>query len=403
MLRKLLLLSFRFPPYSRVGAYRWTMLGSRLATLGHEIHVLTVAWPPMGETDWLDQARHPRITVHRTSSGYPHQLKYRQFPRPLALARSALLRIGDRLLGPLDEAHYWGRTLLPRAQRLIETQGIDCIVATGAPFNTNYWAARLKEANPRVRLVQDFRDPWFVSPDELAKSRYRERFEVATRTADALVAVTPEMAALFGSLSGSERTHCVPNGVDFTKVQGIEAPPQPTHDFVYIGALFNRRDVPLNRLLEWVRKRRDCGRPVSVRIVGRFPDAIGRSFADLVTSGHLVLQGPVPQRDALAAVAAGRFALHVNGPVALSDTQVTTKIVEYAALRRPTLSLNYGGAVEPFIERHDLGWSLRADSADLEARLDAVVEGSERPFRFDVGEFDYERLARQYSHLFQSL
>lgn len=402
MPNKLLLLAFRFPPYSRVGAYRWTMLGSRLARLGHELHVLTVPWPPMGYTDWLEAAEEPGIVVHRIRSGYPHQLKYRSAPRAVALARSALLRVGDRLLGSMDEAHYWGRYLVPRAERLIDEHRIDRVIATGAPFNTNYWAARLRERKPHIRLVQDFRDPWFTSKEELARSRYRERFEIATQKADALVAVTPEMSALFRTLSGNPRTHCVPNGVALEKVRALRSS-ETSHDFVYIGALFNRRDVPLARFLRWVRKRRDVGRPVSVRIIGRFPDGIGRTFRDLVASGHLRLEAPLPQREALSAVAQARFALHVNGPVGLSETQVTTKIVEHAALRRPTVSLNYGGAVETFVARHDLGWSIRADASDFEARLDHITGAPPPDFTYDVDEFDYACLARQYSDLLESL
>lgn len=402
MSRRILLLAFRFPPYARVGAYRWSMLGPRIARLGHEVHVLTVHWPDMGYTDWLDEVRIPQLTIHRIRSGYPHQVKYWSLPKPLALGRSALLRARDKLLGTMDEAHYWGRHLLPAARDLLDRHHIDTVIATGAPFNTNYWAAHLRQDRPGLRLIQDFRDPWYSTRAEMERDPHRHRFEIATREADVMVAVTPEMARLFGDLAGHDRVRCVPNGIDLSKVRSVQTIDSAPHDFVYIGALFNKRDVPLTRFLQWVRKRRDEDRPVTVKIVGRYPDSIRLKFSDLLRSGHLSLSAPVPQREALAVVATARCALHFNGPIGIAETQVTTKLVEHGALKRPTLSLNYGGVVGPFIEKHDLGWSLRADAPDLDQALDRCIDAPPPSLRFDVDEFDYERLAHAYSEVIES-
>jgi uncharacterized glyoxalase superfamily protein PhnB len=400
--KKLLLLAFRFPPYSRVGAYRWSMLGPRIARLGHEVHVLTVQWPNMGYTDWLDEVRTPGLTIHRIRSGYPHRLKYTPLPKPLALGRSAFLRARDKLLRTMDEAHYWGRYLLPAAHRLLDEHDIDTIIATGAPFSTNYWAAHLRTQRRGLRLVQDFRDPWYSNRAQMLRDPHRHRFEVATREADVLVGVTPEMASLFGDLAGHTDVRCVPNGVDLSKLRSVRASESMSYDFVYMGALFNKRDVPMARFLQWARKRRDEGRPVTVKVIGRYPDSLRFKFADLLRSGHLSLSAPLSQRDAWAVVAASRCALHFNGPIGIAETQVTTKLVEHGALKRPTLSLNYGGVVGPFIEKHGLGWSFHADAPDLDRSLDGCIDAPPPSFRFDVDEFDYEHLAHAYSAIIES-
>jgi hypothetical protein len=125
-------------------------------------------------------------------------------------------------------------------------------------------------------------------------------------------------------------------------------------------------------------------------------------YADLLGSGQLELLPHLPQREAFELLAASKIALQFNGPGALGTFQTTTKLVEHAALGRPTLSLNYGGAAEDFILSRRLGWSLRADRESLFVELDACWQ-SQQSFDFDVSEFDFDSTAQRYSALIDSL
>lgn len=405
-----LLLSFRYPPYSRVGAYRWTKLSHNLAELGHRVHVLTVDWPAMGETDWLAEARHPRIEIERLPSGYPHALKYRALPRFVGLARSAGLRLLNRGLGVMDEAERWDRALLPAAARVL-ARGPRVVIATGAPYNSNYWAGVIKQRHPEVQLIQDFRDPWFATAAELDRSRWKPRFEAAVRNADAVVAVTQPMVDLFRDLTARVRPESmddvrfesIENGVEVALCASLRGAAAPVRDFVYTGALFNKREVPLTRFLEWSRRRRDAGRPVTTCVIGRYPDALVAEFSDLVSARLLEFRPTIPQREAFGEIVRSRFALQLNGPVGLANTQVTTKVIEHAALGVPTVSLNYGGVIEPFMKEHDLGWSVRGDSATFDAELAEIVDGAPRQFRLDVEQFDFRSTARRYATLIDEL
>lgn len=391
-MRTILLCAFRYPPYSRVGAYRWTKLSRRLAERGHTVHVCTVRWPEMEATDWLEDANHPRIRIHRAPSGYFQYLKYVAIKHRLARElRGALVTRVENLLR-LDEAQLWGPFLLAAARRIMRDISPEVLIATGPPFSANLTAVRIKEHFPELRLIQDFRDPW-----EANTPREREGRRRALLSADAVVAVTPEMVDFFSS-AGARQPVWISNGFEPKILRAVHPPESPTFDFVHIGGAFNDRAKPLARFLDWVRR---TDLTVKVLLIGRSPTQVAEDYADLVARGRLLFQPQMPQREALQRVAEARFALQLNAPQA--DTQVSTKIFEYGALRVPTVSINYGGAVDKLVRKHGLGWSIDGNAADFDAQLNLCMSAGSSNFAYDVDEYSFDVLATRYSELIESL
>ena len=162
---KILLIAFKFPPFPGVGASRWSKLSKYLAKKGHEIYVLTVPWTISGSSSLIEDVIHQNIHVHRIKSGYIHNVYYKDFGNVLLnWLKVKILYLLNRFFYWDDEAQNWGRYLLPAAKKLIQENNIKVIVATGAPFEANYWAAMLKKEMQDIFLIQDFRDPWAQNP-----------------------------------------------------------------------------------------------------------------------------------------------------------------------------------------------------------------------------------------------
>ena len=399
----IVLIAFRFPPYDHVGAYRWSKLCGRLARMGHPIDVLCARWPPVADPGWFGDVQHDNVRIHRLSSFYPHQLHGRHFQHWLPQKlKAGAFRLLERLTPVHDVASLWWSSLRPAASRLLAAPGRPVLIATGAPFSSNYWAARLRLEHAGTRLIQDFRDPWLTSAEQLQQSGWARRFRVATTHSDLLVSVTPEMSELYRRLSGHQRVSTVHNGVELAQLRALAAPGGVQCDFAYIGNLFNRREEPLQRLLSWMRAKLPAGRAPRLAIAGEYVPSLRDEARDLLASGHLTLQPHLPQRQAFELLLASKIALQLNGPGALAQFQTTTKLVEHAALGRPTLSLNYGGAADDFIRARGLGWSLRADSPRLFEELDACWQSQQR-FEPEVSDFDFDQTARRYSELIESV
>ena len=78
-------------------------------------------------------------------------------------------------------------------------------------------------------------------------------------------------------------------------------------------------------------------------------------------------------------------------------------------MRRPVLSLNYGGEIESLVREHDLGWSVHADRpADVESALRTLLALQANRPGYETSPRDFDRyafpsLANRYLELLGSL
>lgn len=401
----ILLIAFKFPPYSQVGAFRWTRLSRHLAELGHRVDVVTVEWRTKEPGGLLKDVDHPGIRIHRIPSGYLHNLKYWKGKHHWinALKGRLFSRFIDKIFFWDDEAQRWGAHLLPKCEELIRSEGIRTVIATGSPFQSNRWAAVLKTRNPSIRLIQDLRDPWVRNPFKTyrdpaaAMSMERESLSVA----DDLVVVSRGMAEHFReNLSRDVPVTVINNGFDPGVVrprQSQPARPGPK-TIVYAGSLANGREQLLRELLDALQRRNiDALRVV---VIGYYTTSLAERYRTMIEDGRLELRGWVAPEVAIAAISAADYALQLNSrmfPYALS-----TKIYEYAAMGVPTLSLNYGGDIDELIRAHSLGYSINLDDVDLDDWLMRLLADElEKDFAFSVEGFSYRNLAVTYSDLIQ--
>jgi glycosyltransferase involved in cell wall biosynthesis len=407
-LRRLLVIAYKFPPYAGVGGFRWAKLSKYLARLGHEVHVVTVPWREHGPNTLTADTREPGVIVHPIRSGSPHRLRHMPLSgRWTNAARHYALRALDRALFYDDEAQRWGRHLIGAGERLIDEHDIGVVIATGHPFQANRWAAELKRRRPALKLVQDFRDPWAdnsfraLPPRQAARVRAWQGDAVAA--ADAVVSVTQSLLDLYLRGATEPRGLVIPNGVDPAAMPDVDAGGSGDPGRIrltHIGNVSNGRDRPLRALLDAVRQI-DGDPTIEVELVGGVLGAIGRANHDLVERGLLRIRPPVSQTEALRRVAASDYALQLNAREV--PYLVSTKIYEYALLRVPALSLNYGGEVDTLVRTHGFGRSVDLSrDPDLPGLLRSLPERV-TDLAFDVEPFTYPVLARQYSALIESL
>lgn len=402
-----LLIAFKFPPYAGVGGFRWSKLCKYLARLGHEIHVVSVDWKWQGPNTLLEDVQHANLHIYRIPSGYPHNVKYYPLRQPyLNALRNRLLRYTlDRRFFFDDEAQQWGRHLIPFCERLLRQEAIRVVVATGGPFQANRWAAVLKQRNPHLRLIQDFRDEWTDDanrswpPSQMPLVKSWQK--AAVEAADSVVVATEGLLRLF--LAGTRQTegYVIRNGYDPDIGRELgSAIPQDDLSFIHIGNLASGRDRPLDKFLNAVRLVRRQNPAIRVRLVGGHGKDTPRKFSDLLKDGTLELRPHVSQKAALEMVRGFAYALHFNAQE--YPWAVSTKIYEYGMLKVPTISFNYGGEIHELILGHDLGYSVHVEKEDLAAFLAGLSQAPKRRFAFDIQPFAYDNLAMRYSELIQA-
>ena len=409
-LERLLVVAFKYPPYAAVGGKRWAKLSKYLARQGVTVDVVTVPWPN-GDPATLADVTHDNIRIHRIPAMSPNRLRITDPRTLLQRVRGKLYRtlVAGRPVS--QDAAWWGPVVIPAVAWIARRKRSQAIVVTGAPFMANYWIARGKALLPKVPLVQEFRDPWADLPEASLRSsgtveRVAALERAVVRSADAVVTVTGGLTRLLGSTYPPAHCVTVPNGFDPEEFSPASS---ETDHFrlVHGGNLYVGRDEPLRALLAVVSKHARELPGLELVFLGGFPDAVRSEFRTLEAHGILRIMPRVSTADYAREVATSFATLQFNAEH--FPYLVSTKIYEYAAAKKPVLSLNYGGEIDALIREHALGWSV--DARDEREILDALREShtlwkTEPGYQsepVDFEQYDYRQIVDRYRLVLESL
>ncbi len=409
---KVILLAFQFPPYSAVGGFRWKYLVKHLGRQGVRVTVFTADW---GASPQYYADHFPSADVVVLPAGFWHRLRQAQMKSRFVmfLIRFFFRFCVDPIFFKIDYAQGWANRLEQALRERVSAKENFVVVATGAPFSVNLAAARIRKKFSNVRLIQDFRDSWSQNVYRsrsflrLAKRQQSE----ATLSADAIVAVSQKLLDEFTGGGSQSQGHVISNGFDddwlrtFAPASALDLNQPLARDskelvFTHLGSITNGRDIPFLRFLSVISRSPELRKFVRIVQVGVVPWRLRvflkLRYGSLLEQGVLRLLPVLPQEEALRHLSKSNFALLLNSPKLLYA--LSTKVYEYAMMGVPVVSLNYGGEIEQFLIENRIGFSVNLNREDLGAELTRILHGS-GSFQFDVSQYKYSNLARQYKEL----
>jgi glycosyltransferase involved in cell wall biosynthesis len=267
-MRRLLIITYHFPPDGAIGGERWAGLSKYLARLGWEVHVVTASPPSSGEAP-SDVHRHfcpPRRTsndlyraaigrlrsVTRASNGRDTSANPGRSPRFSWLRPfSALRRVLASSIYFPDYGRGWVSRAASVARALLEDREFDVVITSGPPHSAHFAGLFAIRGGP-VPLWIDMRDPWAASPagqvpqDQLFRA---ERFllsrleKLLFQRASKVIANTLEFAT---SLSDAEPTLDVvyfPNGIDLEQLPARDPRNVQRRSIACLGTLYAGRNL----------------------------------------------------------------------------------------------------------------------------------------------------------------
>ena len=271
--RRVLLVSFHFPPDTNVGALRWEMMLQHAARKGWSADVLLM---DTAGVQAIDRSRLNNLPPGTRLFGVPlpvqplvvllrlRQRLVRPSKRKAAIAQELSGEIdpsSNRGWHPLVErakrdllarSHYrqW-RRWAARAARLgialARGTKYECVISSGPPHMAHE-AARRIAAETALPLITDFRDPWTsddIAPPSVDGGAWRKlshRYERMALEASALIVSNTPSAARFTRAKYPELAHKI-----VTVMNGADAAPQlvptPSTRFTitYAGSLYGGR------------------------------------------------------------------------------------------------------------------------------------------------------------------
>jgi len=395
--RKVLIISFDFPPQGGTGAIRVTKFVKYLPEFGWDPVVVCsdTMWNPdeslardvpphvpvyrVGWPRWVQRLRPQPPVVGPTPSALPAEsAKQSLRHRLVALARQVLIPDTNRL---------WVSSAVRQSRELIAHGDIDAILTTSPPHSVQLVGLRLKRAFPHIPWIADFRDLWsqsdlIVDTGLRAHMNYRMETQCLSH-ADRVLLVTDGIRSLTlqefppAVIDGSKAI-TLTNGYDpDDNVPGVGLPHNDRLTLTFTGSLFGPRSgtqlIPaLNELMnnDALRKR------IQVRLVGFIPDSVQAQVESLCRRGVIVVRPPVSHQEALTEIAQADALLLIEADTPELRLNHSNKLFEYLAAGKPILGIVAPGEASRVIEEEHAGIVVHPDNREQIKRAILELLGS---------------------------
>jgi glycosyltransferase involved in cell wall biosynthesis len=387
MEKKVLIITYYWPPSGGSGVQRWLKFVKYLPEFGWQPYVLTPENPSFAIRDEsLLQDVNPAADVFRLPIWEPYDLFLRlssalggkkRTAKPTDLVggrRSLFQTIGTWIRGNLflpDPRRFWIKPASKFLEGLIRDNGIGVMVTTGPPHSMHLIGARLKKKIPSIRWIADFRDPWsqWGLLDSLltgtwARAVHRRLEANVLRSADVLVTVTPFYARQFATLA-DRHVHMIPNGYDENDVSKIRYTKSNRFIIRHVG-IVNERCNPrpfMDVLRSLIQAGGSFAEDLGIEFIGEVHPAFRAEVnADGIMSRYTAFTGNVPRDELMERYGDSALLLLVLHGYRDAEGYLPGKLFEYIATGFPVLGVGPpDGDAAALLKESGAGTMIAAD------------------------------------------
>ena len=428
--RRVLLVSYYFPPIGGAGVQRPVKFTKYLQQFGWDVSVLTVENPSVPVLDESLLSDIPPETIIRKArtlepsykfksniaqSANPNKTKLGFLSRAKGMVKGIVRSTAKMMLQP-DPQILWVPAAKKEGLKLLEAIPHDIILATAPSYSALLLGSKLKQKTG-LPLVLDYRDEWDLSSKYLENSQrdrvshfLQERMQKKIlRNADALIATTQastdhllQRAESFGkTLPGV----CIYNGFDdsdFDKVNE-NASPQTSQKLriVYTGTLWNLTTVePLALAIEKLA----ISAPkildqLELVFVGRKTEDQQHLLDRIAKTGCTIDNRDYCEHsEALQLMNSADILCLLLSDVPGAERVAPAKLFEYLAMRKEILAITPAGETADIVKRYFPENHFRGNEASqIASWLEKKVEAgkTDTPIDQDITQFNRKHQAKQ--------
>jgi glycosyltransferase involved in cell wall biosynthesis len=360
-MKKVLVITYYWPPSGGSGVQRWLKCVRYLRDFGWEPVVYTALDSEYPVIDETLQAQIPAgVEVIRRPIWEPYKL-YKRFTgqkkdqrvvsgflneKKPSMSRRISMWIRGNVFIP-DARKFWIKPSVRFLLAYLKEHPVDAIVSTGPPHSMHLIAMGVKQKSGLPWLA-DFRDPWTnidfykeLMLSEWADKKHHRLEKAVLTKADRVVVVGNQMKEEFEALSG-RKVDVVTNGYDEADLQ-----PQPKEvrdkkfSLIHIGLLNQHRNHEAfwEACAELKNELPGFAEDLVVKLVGKADVSASASIARNGMEAQLEMIDYLPQNEAVQQQ--GRAQVLI---LSINDTPnargvITGKIFEYLASGRPILCI----------------------------------------------------------------
>lgn len=357
-MKKVLIITYYWPPGSGPGVQRFLKFGKYLREFGWEPIILTVENGSYPSTDVSLEKDIPEgLKVVKTKTFEPFQwynmlkgkkgkstgvgmvgMQEQSFIQKLALYIRANYFIPDARKG-------WKKYALKKAKAIIQEEGIEAIITTGPPHSAHLIGLDLKQQTS-LPWIADMRDPWttvfynaFFPRTAATKRNDKELEDKVLENADGVVVVSNGLKQEFSDRN--ENISIIYNGFDETDMP-LSIPQRNKHFTIsYVGNFKPNQNVnALWEVLADVKKEEaDFANDLALFLTGNVDASVVHAIGANGLENNLHLSSFVAHEEAVQRMMSADMLLFVIPKSERNKLIITGKLFEYLATGNPILGI----------------------------------------------------------------
>ncbi len=353
--KKVLIISYYWPPSSGSGVQRWMYFAKYLGDYGITPIILTVD-PKKASYRKLDQSFNQfieGIEVHKTKTLEPLKLysllttgsTKKGIPQGSVGAEKKGLfsKISRYIRGNVfipDARIGWKKYAIKEAKKIISSHDINLIITTGPPHSTHLIGRILKRLH-KMHWIADLRDPWteiYYKEDLLQSSKSQEKdrkleFSVLNE-ADHILTIGPSMADLLRNKipDQKEKVSYIYNGYDAVKMKTVTT--DKSEDFMVISFVGLLTDAmphqSFSKALKILESQKNI-KTIKLRLVGDICQSFLDAVKVILPKDQIEILGYVAHREALRLMFNADILFTCLPTQEHSKIMISGKMLEYMA------------------------------------------------------------------------
>ena len=357
-MKKVLIITYYWPPGSGAGVQRWLKFARYLPEYGWEPVILTVdpeyaAYPALDNS--LEKDLPEGIKVHRTKATDWFRIYSRDKSKvPSAgFAKSHDNSFREKVLRFIrgnffipDPRRGWNRYACDKAIEIIESEKISHIITTSPPHSTQLIGLKLKKKFPEIQWIADLRDPWTdiyyykqFYPTFISKM-IDKSFEIEVlKSSVKIITVGKSLKDLFVSKVPEieSKIEVITNGYDEDDFKdAINVEPEK-FTISYIGTL--SESYPVEGLLSALEKLQNEGKDFLFRLVGTVSLVQKEKILKIIDIKRVQFIPYVNHNEAINFMMSSSVLLLIIPDHHSNRSILTGKLFEYLASGKPILCL----------------------------------------------------------------
>ncbi len=262
--KKVLIITYYWPPSGGVGVHRWLKFAKYLPGNGWSPVIFTAENPDFSVQDetllkdvdsstvvikkpiWEPFGLYKKLFGKSTKKGLKHGVVIEK--SKLSLVDRLAIWIRANIMIP-DPRVFWVRSSVRFLSQYVRENDIDAIVTTGPPHSVHLIGLGLKKRT-RVKWLADFRDPWSdwdvlvkMKISKMAKSFHVRLEKKVVSQCDILVTVSNRLGEKFAGKSNNANVKILYNGIDEEDFEQVDANAvSPKFQITHTGMLHEMRN-----------------------------------------------------------------------------------------------------------------------------------------------------------------